>query len=87
MNLYRDKKTPKSKKSALRKVPNNPTYNIDRFAGRSEQIACHQPSQSPASENPELEKRIIAAKQARASALLQAFEAQFSHSSKPPPKR
>ncbi|KAL6901293.1 hypothetical protein GGI43DRAFT_373061 [Trichoderma evansii] len=80
----KDKSGFSSKNSAFRKVPNDPTYNMDRFIGRSEQIASHQQHQSPDSERPEAEARAIAARQARAFAILHAFDSQFNHSSKPP---
>lgn len=57
---------------------------MDRFIGRSEQVVSPQQRQSPGSERAEAESRAIAARQARASAILQAFDTQFSHSSKPP---
>ncbi|KAL9480891.1 hypothetical protein ACSS6W_005677 [Trichoderma asperelloides] len=73
-----------SKNTALRKVPNHPTYNMDRFIGGSGQVVSHQQRQSPGSGRAEVETRAIAARQARATAILHAFDTQFSHSSKPP---
>ncbi|KAM0464263.1 hypothetical protein ACHAPV_002815 [Trichoderma viride] len=82
--MSKDKASSSSKNSALRKVPNDPTYAIDRFIGPSGQVACPPQLQSPSSERAEMERRAIAARQARAFALLRAFDTQFSRSSRPP---
>ncbi|KAL7900464.1 hypothetical protein HDV63DRAFT_402787 [Trichoderma sp. SZMC 28014] len=80
----KDKASSRSKNSALRKVPNDPTYAIDRFIGPSGQVISPPQHQLPTSESAEMERRAIAARQARAAALLQAFDTQFSRSGRPP---
>ncbi|KAL7926435.1 hypothetical protein ACQKWADRAFT_309271 [Trichoderma austrokoningii] len=72
-----------SQNSALRSVPNQPTYNIDRFIGRGEQTASPQ-RQSTSSERANVESRAIAARQAKASRALQEFETRFNNPSRPP---
>ncbi|KAK1254226.1 hypothetical protein MKX08_008221 [Trichoderma sp. CBMAI-0020] len=80
----KDKASSSSKNSALRKIPNDPTYAIDQFVGRGGQVVSPPQHQSSSSERAEMERRSIAARQARASALLQAFDTQFSRSNRPP---
>lgn len=82
--VYRDKSGFSSKNSALQKLPNHPTYNMDRYIGPSGFITSHHQCQSSSSDHATVETKAITARQARASAIIHAFDTQFSHTSKPP---
>ncbi|EHK16069.1 uncharacterized protein TRIVIDRAFT_228001 [Trichoderma virens Gv29-8] len=79
-NGSRDDSTRGAQTATFRAIPNNPTYNIDRFVGGN-----GQSSRAPLGfSQKKAETTAIAQSQARASAVIHTFDTQFNPGYKPP---
>ncbi|KAL6789830.1 hypothetical protein J3E68DRAFT_429916 [Trichoderma sp. SZMC 28012] len=77
-NGSRDDSTRGAQTATFHSIPSNPTYNLDRFVGGNDRSVLTLPNSNPT------EAKAIAQSEARASAAIDAFEQQFSSTSRPP---
>ena len=84
MRSFRNDPTSGDQNIKLRSIPNDPTYNIDRFVGRNGHIADQHQRPPLCFGRTEAEDQAIAKGEVRASALLREFDTRFSLANRPP---